>query len=74
MAFTVYSYWLLALKYVGYCEDANGIYGYVFQQEQRNLKRDLLLGLGGYTIYTVVLVLLIYFHILEVPAFLTDLR
>jgi hypothetical protein len=41
-------------------------------QEKRNLKRDLLLGLGGSTVYTVVVALLVYFHILEIPAFLLN--
>lgn len=38
--------------------------------EQRNLRRDVLIGLGGSTIYTLVIVALLYFHLVEVPAFL----
>lgn len=40
---------------------------------QRNITRDLLLGLGGSTIYTIVAALLVYLHLLELPEFLLDL-
>ncbi len=41
--------------------------------EKRNLKRDVLLGLGGSTLYTLVVSALVYFHVLEVPDFLQHL-
>ncbi|MEC4819083.1 MAG: hypothetical protein SAK29_38295 [Scytonema sp. PMC 1069.18] len=41
--------------------------------EKRNLKRDVLIGLGGSTLYTLIVAVLVYFHVLEVPAFLKNL-
>ena len=41
--------------------------------QKHNLKRDVLVGLGGSTLYTLVIAALVYFHILEVPAFLKSL-
>ena len=41
---------------------------------KRDLKRDLWLGFGGATLYTLVGTALIYFHRLDIPDFLVDLR
>ena len=41
--------------------------------EQRNARRDLLIGFGSSTLYTLAVVALVYWHVLEVPAFLQDL-
>ena len=38
--------------------------------QPRQTRRDLLLGLGGSTLYTLVIAGLVYGHILEIPAFL----
>lgn len=39
------------------------------EQEKRNSTRDVLLGLGGATLYTVIITALVYFHVLEPPTF-----
>jgi hypothetical protein len=44
----------------------------VVANDQRRIKRDVLIGLGGATLYTLVVTVLIYFHILTVPEFLLD--
>jgi len=76
-----HSEWLLPGTVVGYW--LSNVLGIVMMQlgatdlflneERRNLKRDLLLGIGGSTLYTVVVTLLIYFHVLETPTFISDL-
>lgn len=43
-------------------------------EEKRNIKRDLWLGLGGSTIYTIAIALLAYFNILQIPDFFQDLH
>ncbi|MGF1458077.1 MAG: hypothetical protein ACFBSG_03525 [Leptolyngbyaceae cyanobacterium] len=44
-----------------------------FAAASRQPKRDLLIGLGSSTLYTLVITALIYWHVLEMPTFLTDL-
>jgi hypothetical protein len=39
----------------------------IFRQSERNLKKDLLVGLISSTVYTIVVVLLMQFNILENP-------
>lgn len=46
----------------------------VFENEQTNVKRDLLIGFASSTLYTLAIATLIYWHILAVPDFLTDLQ
>ena len=41
--------------------------------DQRRIKRDLLLGLGGATLYTLIVAMLVYWHVLSIPDFLWDL-
>lgn len=41
--------------------------------QKRNLKRDILIGLSGSTLYTLIVAALVYFHVLEVPDFLKHL-
>lgn len=38
--------------------------------QPRSLKQDLIVGLGGSTLYTVIIVALVFFHVLEIPDFL----
>ncbi len=38
--------------------------------EKRNTKRDVLIGLGGSTLYTLIAAALVYFHVLDIPDFL----
>lgn len=42
--------------------------------EKRNVTRDTVIGFGGATLYTVIVAALVYFHILDIPDFLTDLH
>ncbi|WP_353931586.1 hypothetical protein WJM97_03085 [Okeanomitos corallinicola TIOX110] len=72
LPFTVIGYWLSNV--LGIVMMQMGAMDMFFQEEKRNVKRDLILGLGGSTLYTIVVALLVYFHILEVPDFLVDLR
>lgn len=70
--------WLVAGTIVGYW--ISNVLGIVMMQvgamellvaqEQRNFKRDLVVGLGGSTAYTVVIAALAYFHVLRLPDFL----
>ena len=70
LPFTVIGYWLSNV--LGIVMMQMGAMDMFIKEEKRNLKRDLLLGLGGSTVYTVVVALLVYFHILEIPAFLLN--
>ena len=70
--------WFLPGTFVGYwLSNVLGILMMQFgamdilvSEEKRNSKRDLLIGLGGSTVYTLVVAALVYFHVLEVPDFL----
>ncbi|MGF1536174.1 MAG: hypothetical protein ACFB4J_06775 [Elainellaceae cyanobacterium] len=68
---TVAGYWLSNV--LGILMMQFGTMDVFFTEEGRNLKRDLLLGFGGATLYTVVVSALIYFHVLDLPDFLADL-
>lgn len=70
LPFTIIGYWLSNV--LGIVLMQMGAMDMFLAQEQRNLKRDLLLGLGGSTLYTVIVAGLVYFHVLEVPAFLLN--
>ncbi|KZL51138.1 MULTISPECIES: hypothetical protein [Cyanophyceae] len=67
LPFTIIGYWLSNV--LGIVMMQMGTMDMFLTEEERNLKRDLLLGLGGSTVYTIVVALLVYFHILEIPAF-----
>lgn len=41
-----------------------------FEKRDRNLKKDLLVGLGTSTVYTLAVLALVYFHILDPSTFL----
>jgi hypothetical protein len=43
-------------------------------EDKRNTKRDLLIGLGGATLYSLIVSALVYFHVLEIPDFLIGLQ
>ena len=45
-----------------------------WETEPRRPRRDLLIGFSSSTLYTLVIMALVYCHILEIPDFLTDLR
>lgn len=70
LPFTILGYWLsnvlgIVMMQMGAMD--------MFLKQERNIKGNLWLGLGASTFYTVVVALLVYFHILEVPAFLFNL-
>jgi hypothetical protein len=74
--------WFLSGTIVGYW--ISNVLGIVMMQfgamdmfmteDKRNLKRDLLIGLGGSTLYTVIVFALVYLDILKVPDFLIELH
>ncbi|MFB2937644.1 hypothetical protein ACE1B6_20540 [Aerosakkonemataceae cyanobacterium BLCC-F154] len=67
---TIVGYWLSNV--VGILMMQFGAMDMFLAGEQRNLRRDLLIGLGGSTVYTLVVAGLVYFHFVEVPAFLIN--
>ncbi|MEM6253357.1 MAG: hypothetical protein AAF821_10580 [Cyanobacteria bacterium P01_D01_bin.156] len=69
---TVVGYWLSNV--IGMVMMQFGAIDIFLPDTQRNLVRDSLIGCGGATLYTVVVAALIYFHILDIPEFLTDLH
>ena len=44
-----------------------------WSDEHRHPQRDLLIGFGSSTLYTVVIVALVYWHVLEIPSFIKSL-
>ena len=46
----------------------------LLNDDQRRPQRDLLIGLGGSTLYTIVVVALVYLHVLQIPDVLADLN
>jgi len=69
---TIIGYWLSNV--LGIIMMQFGTMDVFLAGDARNLKRDILLGLGGATLYTMVVSGLIYFHILAMPDFIADLR
>lgn len=65
---TVIGYWLSNV--VGIVMMQLGATELFFSAEQRHLKRDLLMGIGGSTLYTIAVALLAYFGVLQTPDFL----
>lgn len=66
---TIVGYWLSNV--LGIVMMQFGAMDMLVSDEKRNVKRDLLLGLGGSTLYTLIVAALVYFHLLEIPDFLT---
>ncbi|NJK63242.1 MAG: hypothetical protein HC921_11680 [Synechococcaceae cyanobacterium SM2_3_1] len=69
---TVIGYWISNV--VGIVMMQFGAVDMFLGQEKRNTKRDLLVGLGGSTLYTLVIAILVYFHLLNIPDFLLTLQ
>lgn len=69
---TIIGYWLSNV--LGIVMMQFGAMDMFLTQEKRNIKRDLLIGLGGSTVYTFIVSILIYFHVLNVSDFLTNLH
>ncbi len=68
MILTVIGYWLSNI--IGILMMQWGTFDLFFEQRQSNWKRDLILGLTGSTIYTIVIVILLYFNVIQTPEFL----
>jgi hypothetical protein len=69
---TVVGYWLSNV--LGIVMMQFGATDMFWAEEPRHLKRDLIIGLSGSTLYTIVVSALVYWHILQVPDILTDIR
>ncbi|MEM9767598.1 MAG: hypothetical protein AAF892_06955 [Cyanobacteria bacterium P01_D01_bin.71] len=67
---TLVGYWLSNVAGMVMMQFGTG--DLVFDGDQRNLQRDLWIGFGSSTAYTMVIAVLVYWHILEVPAFLVN--
>ncbi len=66
---TIVGYWLSNV--LGILMMQFGTMDLLLKDETRNIRRELLLGFGGSTVYTVIVAALVYFHLLELPAFLS---
>ncbi|MBE9028338.1 hypothetical protein IQ266_01030 [filamentous cyanobacterium LEGE 11480] len=69
---TIVGYWLSNV--LGMVMMQFGAVDMFLPDEKRNPTRDLWIGFGSSTLYTVVVSALVYFHILNIPDFLTDLK
>ncbi|MEO1210603.1 MAG: hypothetical protein AAFX78_13785 [Cyanobacteria bacterium J06638_20] len=69
---TLLGYWLSNV--LGMIMMQFGAMALFLPEEQQNTPRDILIGFGGATAYTIVIAALVYFHILAIPDFLTDLH
>lgn len=69
---TIAGYWLSNV--VGMVMMQFGAVEMFWVEERRNFTRDAWLGFGGATLYTIAVAALVYFHILGIPEFLTDLH
>ncbi len=68
LAATIIGYWISNV--LGILMMQMGATDIFFAHKPHNLKKDLLIGLGSSTAYTLLILGLIYFHVLEIPAFL----
>lgn len=51
-----------------------GAMNIVLPEDRQNVARDTWIGFGSATLYTLAVDALVYYHILEIPSFLTDLQ
>lgn len=65
---TVVGYWISNV--LGILMMQSGALDMVRPDQPRSWQRDLWVGLGSSTLYTVVIVGLVYWHVLEIPDFL----
>ncbi|MGD1855584.1 MAG: hypothetical protein ACFB2W_15180 [Leptolyngbyaceae cyanobacterium] len=72
MTGTVMGYWLSNV--VGMVMMQFGAVDILVSDENRNTTRDTLIGFGSATLYTAVVAALVYWHVLDMPSFLTDLH
>ena len=66
---TIAGYWISNV--LGILMMQFGTTDILFEDRPRQLKKDLLIGIGSSTLYTLVILGLVYFHVLELPSFLT---
>lgn len=69
--FTIIGYWISNI--LGIIMMQFGAADMFFENKEKNLKKDLLIGLGSSTAYTLLILGLVYFHILELPSFLNNI-
>jgi hypothetical protein len=69
---TLAGYWLSNV--VGMVMMQFGATDIFWADERRNPHRDLLIGFGSSTLYTIAVAALVYWHVLEVPDFLLALE
>ncbi|MEL6460535.1 MAG: hypothetical protein AAFQ91_20130 [Cyanobacteria bacterium J06621_15] len=69
--FTIIGYWISNI--LGIIMMQMGATDMFFENKEKNLKKDLLIGLGSSTLYTLLILGLVYFHILELPSFLNSI-
>ena len=69
LPFTILGYWISNV--LGIIMMQIGMTDIFWSNREKNLRQDLLVGLGSSTAYTALIVGLYYFHILETPTLLT---
>ncbi len=69
--FTIIGYWISNI--LGILMMQIGATDMFFDKKQKNVQKDLLIGLGSSTLYTLLILGLLYFHILELPDFLNQI-
>ncbi|MBE9061442.1 hypothetical protein IQ256_10710 [cf. Phormidesmis sp. LEGE 11477] len=69
---TVVGYWLSNV--LGMVMMQFGAVDIFLPEAKQNMTRDMLLGFGGATLYTVIVAVLIFYHVVDIPDFLTDLQ
>jgi hypothetical protein len=70
LPFTAVGYWISNV--LGIVMMQMGAMNMFFEKQEKNIKKDLLIGLGTSTAYTLIVLGLMYFHILELPAILAS--
>lgn len=69
---TVVGYWLSNV--LGIVMMQFGAMDIFLPENKQNVQRDLLIGLGSTTLYTLIVSALVYLHVLKMPDFLMDLH
>lgn len=69
---TIVGYWLSNV--LGTVMMQFGAIDLFLPDAKRNTIRDMLIGFGSATLYTVIASALVYFHVLDIPDFLTALH
>ena len=72
IAGTIVGYWLSNV--LGIVMMQFGALDVFLPEDRQNTTRDLWIGFGSATVYTVVVAALFYWHVLDIPDFLTGLE